>query len=204
MYARPLRYRSIFRILRIREDPGKNEEHIVLPVDSSRVTTATFPAYPDLPQSLAMVLANSDVETFPGLQGQQLYDALESDPVRKAGLFNLFAKMEATVFPVGRSVFSHVNSLTRIRGDRIFARVQKELRDEVKNGVLNQMFQQVSGSLHTPPPNFEHVDSFKSLEPYGNLQLTFFANPATLEFIVDADIDDAGGFFILREEIRCP
>ena len=112
LYAKPLRYRSIFRILRIREDPEKNEEHIVLPLDSSRVTSVTFPAYQDLPQSLASVLTNSNVETFPGLQGQQLYDALESDPVRKAGLFNLFAKMEATVFPIGRSVFSHVNCLT--------------------------------------------------------------------------------------------
>jgi len=80
-----------------------------------------------------------------------------------------------------------------LRGDRIFARVQKALRDEVKNGVLSDMFIEVSGSLHTPPPNFQPANSFKTLEPYGNLQLTFFANPATLEFLVDADVDDAGG-----------
>lgn len=193
MYARPRHYRPIFRILRIKDNPDKNDEVVILPVDSSRVTKVNFPMYQNLPQSLTNVLTQSNVETFPGLQGQQLYDALEDDPVRKAGLFNLFAKMEATVFPIGRSVFSHVTSLTRLRGDRIFAQVQKELRDEVKNGVLNNMFKKADDSLHTPPPNFQHADSFKSFETYGNLQLTFFANPATLEFIVDADIDDAGG-----------
>lgn len=202
MHARPKHYRSVFRILRIKDDPEKNEEHIILPVDPGRVTHVNFPVFHALPQSLTDVLSRSNVENFPGLQGQQLYDALEPDPVRKAGLFNLFAKMDATVFPIGKSVFSHVNSLTRLRGDRIFAQVQKELRDEVKHGVLNQMFKEVSGSLHTPPPNFQHADSFKSMESYGNLQLTFFANPATLEFLVDADIDDAGGLQHLFQVIE--
>ena len=144
-----------------------------------------------------MFWPNRTWKIFPDCKASSSYDALEADPVRKAGLLNLFAKMEATFFPIGRSVFSHVQSFTRLRGDRIFAHVRKELRDEVKNGVLSHMFKKVDDSLHTPPPNFQHADSFKSFEPYGNLQLTFFSNPATLEFIVDADIDDAEGILHL-------
>jgi hypothetical protein len=115
------------------------------------------------------------------------------EPIKLAGLFNLHAKMNTTIFQNGKTVFSYVNSLTRIRGDRIFAFIQKDLRDEVKNAVITGQFSEVSGALHTPPPNFIQAGSFKTSEQYGNLQLTFFSNPNTLDFIVDADIDDANG-----------
>jgi hypothetical protein len=90
-------------------------------------------------------------------------------------------------------VIDHVDSLYRIRGDRIFANVSLALRDLVKNSVPAQLFVEVDGGLHTPPLGFERAGSYKTLDPYGNLQITFFSNPATLELKADIDIDDAAG-----------
>jgi hypothetical protein len=188
----PERYRSLYQIIRVLESPEENVEHLVLPVRPEKVT-AVFPEFSSVDQEFKDVLASSDVECSPGLTGQQLYDALKLQSIKMAGLFNLHAKMQVTLFQNGKSVFSYVTSITRIRGDRIFARVRKDLWDEVKNAVLTEQFKEVSGALHTPPPNFMQAGSFKSTEQYGNLQLTFFSNPDTLEFIVDADIDDANG-----------
>ncbi len=193
LWVNPTRYRSVFRIIRVKDDPEKNDEHIILPIDPRRVIDVRFPEFNLLSQDFVALLAKSKVEGFPNAQGQALYDALQSDLIKKAGLFNLHSKTNTTFFHNGRPVFSYMDSLSRIRGDRIFAEVQKELRDEVKNACLSNMFKEVSGTLHTPPPGYKHAGSFKSFENYGNLQLTFFSNPGTLEFIVDADIDDAGG-----------
>jgi hypothetical protein len=189
----PERYRSLYRIIRVLDAPEQNLEHFVLPIRPQKVIDVIFPDFNSLSQKFIEVLSNSDVEFLPGVNGQQLYDALQLDPIKKAGLFNLHAKMNATSFRNGNSVFSYVNAITRIRGDRIFAHVRKDLRDEVKNACIDELFTEVSGALHTPPPNFMQAGSFKSMEQYGNLQLTFFSNPNTLDFIVDADIDDANG-----------
>lgn len=190
----PDRYRSMIRIIRILDEPQKNEEHVILAVRPDRVIDVQFPDYASLSSDMVRVLEQSNVETLPGLRGQALYDALRPLRLPPAGLFNIHAKMNATLFQNHQTVFSYMEQLTRIRGDRFFAFVKKTLRDEVKNACLEDKFHEVSGSLHTPPPNFQLLDSFKSTgESYGNLQLTFFANPGTLEFMVDADIDDAAG-----------
>jgi hypothetical protein len=192
LWVYPERYRSMFRIIRI-TDSVNNEEHIVLPVRPRSVKEVLFPTFEWLAPDLANVLARSNVESLPGLQGQQLFQALLQDPIKTAGLFNLHSKMDATVFRNGRSVFSYVDALTRVRGDRIFCQVQKDLRDEVVSSKSDEQFQEAGGALHTPPPGFALVDSFKTPELYGNLQLTFFCKINALEFLVDADIDDAGG-----------
>lgn len=191
--VQPERYRSSYRIIRVLDSPEENVEHLVLPIRPQRVVDVIFPAFNLLPQGFRDVLTSSDVEFWPGLNGEDLYDALQYDPIKKAGLFNLHSKMSATSFQNGNSVFSYVTSINRIRGDRIFAHVRKDLRDEVKNACIDEQFTEVSGALHTPPPNFMQAGSFKSSEQYGNLQLTFFSNPNTLDFVVDADIDDANG-----------
>jgi hypothetical protein len=80
--------------------------------------------------------------------------------------------------------------------------VAKELRDEVKNSVASGLFHEVSGKLHTPPPGFVAADSFKTLERYGNLQITFFCKPETLEFLADVDIDDAQGIEHVFQVVR--
>src|SRR6266404_1178449 len=100
------------------------------------------------------------------------------------------------------SLGDDVTAFTRLRGDRFFAKVAKELRDAVKNSIAANVFSEAPDALHTPPPGFEKVDSFKTPDLYGNLQLTFFSNPTTLEFLSDTDIDDAQGgehiFQVLR------
>lgn len=194
MRVTPDRYRSMFRIIQVADAPKKNEEHIILAIRPDRVVDVKFPDFASLSADMVRVLTQSNVESLPGLQGQALYDALRPLQIPTAGLFNLHAKMNATLFENQQTVFSYLEQLIRVRGDRIFALVKKTLRDEVKNASLANKFHKVSGALHTPPPNFQFVDSFKSSdENYGNLQLTFFANPNTLDFIVDADIDDADG-----------
>jgi len=186
----PMRHRPVSRFVRISEDQTTNES-FVLPVDPEKVSAVEFPPYEGLQDDLKKVLQASKAEGYEDRQGGDLYQAL--DNFRKAGLLNLYWKMQRTSFQNGRNVFSYVSSLRRVRGDRFFAMVQKELRDEVKNSISYRLFHEVPGALHTPPPDFSPVDSFKTWDKYGNLQLTFFSRIDTLEFIVDADIDDAQG-----------
>ncbi|HET9533278.1 MAG TPA: hypothetical protein VFQ92_23180 [Blastocatellia bacterium] len=159
-----------------------------------------FPDYDDLGDDLKAVLQGSGVEGNESLQGADLYQAL--DDHRKAGLLNVYKKMKTTVFENGHDSFSYVSSMTRIRAQRFFAKVRKELRDEVKNSIASNLFHEVSGALHTPPPGFSSADSLKTRERYGNLQLSFFSKPETLEFMIDADIDDAQGIEHVFQVIR--
>ncbi len=159
------------------------------------------PDFEELPNDLQDLLKNSpNVEGLEGKAGGDLFAAL--DDIQKAGLLNIYAKMQHTAFQNKRSVFTYVNSLNRVRGDRFFAHIDKALRDATINSVASNLFQDISGELHTPPPNFVLTDSFKTLDHYGNLQLTFFNNPATLEFILDTDIDDAQGIEHIFQVIR--
>src|SRR5690606_5498316 len=110
------------------------------------------------------------------------------------GLLNLFAKMSGVAFDDGRTVWSYVSGIFGIRADRIFIDVEPELRERVEEAVPTGRFRPVSGKLHEPPQGFSRAGSFKSSEPYGNLQLTFFATiEPPLAYKVDADIDDAAG-----------
>lgn len=75
------------------------------------------------------------------------------------------------------------------------------LREETKNSVAEDLFHPVSGALHHPPAGFSEAGSFKTNEPFGNLQLTFFMNGDDCV----AGIDDAGGlghvFQVLRNSL---
>ena len=192
LWVNPDRYRSMFRIIRI-SDSEENEEHIVLAIDPKSVKESRFPDYEELSTELTDVLEKSSIPPYKKLSGADLYNALHFEPLKKAGLFNLFAKVHATQFRNGRTAFSYIEGLTAIRGDRIFARVQQELRDEVIDSCADGLFHEVGGTLLAPSSSLELVDSFKTPEPYGNLQLTFSCKPETLELFVEAYIDDAGG-----------
>jgi hypothetical protein len=186
----PRRYRPVGRFIQILE--GKTVRcSLIFPVDPDKVERVEFPDYDRLGDDLKGVLERSDIEGYEQKRGRELYDAL--DDLRRAGLLNIYTKMRYTTFRNGRSVFSYVRSLRRVRGDRFFGYVEKELRDEVKNSLSDGLFHEVSGLLHTPPPGFERSGSFKTQDRYGNLQLTFFCKPTTLEFIADCDLDDAQG-----------
>jgi hypothetical protein len=162
------------------------------PVDPERVSRVTFPEYDRLGTKADAILQRSALEEPPNVAGKALYDALADIP--RAGLLNLLAKMGRTSLPGGTGVMDHVESLYRVRGDRVFANVATGLRDLVRIAVDERRFEEADASLHNPPPDFRRVDSFKSKDRYGNLQITFFASlTAPLRFKADIDIDDASG-----------
>jgi hypothetical protein len=195
----PLRRRPVGRFLRVLE--GKTVQHsIVLPADADRVTGIAAPPYDSLGADLRRVLESSAVEGDEDKGGADLYGAL--DDIQKAGMLNIYAKMKATKVANDCDVFSYVTEFTRIRGGRFFAKVAKELWDAIKNSIPTNLFHEVSGALHAPPPGFVLVDSFKSLDLYGSLQLTFFTHPETSELLIEGDIDDAQGVEHIFQVLR--
>jgi hypothetical protein len=179
---------------------------IYLPIDSRRVASVDFPAYEELAEDAKGLLERSgEVLGQSGHGGKDLY--LNLDQIRRAGLLNILAKTGRTLLANGRSVLSYLaeepSALLEIRGDRFFATVPKELREEVKHSIADEIFEPVSGLLHTPPKGFSEAGSFKTKDSYGNLQLTFFARGN--RWVADIDIDDANGlehvFQVLRNAV---
>ncbi|MDQ2922356.1 MAG: hypothetical protein M3R52_12205 [Acidobacteriota bacterium] len=175
---------------------------LTFPIDPGKVKKVNFQAYPKLADDLRTLLENSEkVFSFEGKKGKDLYDAL--DDIRKAGLLNIAVKTGATPLTNGKTVLSYIQKLNEIRGDRFFAVVPKELREETKNSVAEGLFNKVDGSLHHPPAGLDPAGSFKTPDHYGNLQLTFFMKGD--DCVADIDIDDAGGlehvFQVLRNKI---
>ena len=177
---------------------------VTLPIDPDKVKGVNFPPFSNLdPTAKKLLNQSSNVISFEGMTGKALYDALDSDPIRKAGMLNIFAKTRATGFGNDRNVLSHVQELTEVRGDRFFAVVSKELRSETKNSIGKGLFHEADQSLHKPLPGFLSQGSFKTADRYGNLQLSFSAKDE--EWRSDVDIDDAGGlehvFQVLRNKL---
>lgn len=169
------------------------------PVDPGKVKQVKSPDYAKLPDEARRLLEASEaVLLFEGKAGAALYDTI--DDVRRAGLLNILAKTRATTFATGRTVLSFITSLTELRGDRFFATVTRELREETKNAVHSGLFAEVSGVLHHPPAGFEHAGSYKTPDHYGNLQLTFFVKGE--EWRADVDIDDAAGLGHVFQVVR--
>lgn len=169
------------------------EKTIAFPVDISKIVSVTFPTFPNLPKELRGLLTNSpSVLSFENNTGQALYDAF--DDVRRGGVLNIARKTLATRLSNEKSVLSLIKEIKELRGDRFFAFVEKELREEVKHNVNTGLFHSVDGSLHHLPGQFTGFDqagSFKTDDHFGNLQLTFFMKGD--ECVADIDIDDAGG-----------
>jgi hypothetical protein len=202
----PVRHRPVERFVTTGGGAKATGTSLVAPIHPDRATPV-FPAFANLPPELQTVLDRSALESGappmppgPGA-GAAVYNGLVD--LQKAGLLNLFAKMRHTPVAAG-AAWDYVTDLYRVRGDRIFANVQVPFRDAVKTAVAGGSFEEVPEALHTPPPGFQPAKSYKTLDRYGNLQLTFFSNPTQTPpaFRVDADIDDAGGighaFQVLR------
>jgi hypothetical protein len=200
--AFPFRHRAAKSPVILLPHSGEANVDIVCPVHPDRVNRVTFPAFANLAADLRRILeATRGAEGFETISGESLYMSLPD--ISKAGLLNLFAKMDRTRFPDGTSVAEHVIDLYRLRGDRVFANVDVRLRDLVKESITRGDLEEVRDALHTPPPGFHSADSFKTRDGYGNLQITFFASDdAPLRFKADIDIDDANGiahgFQVLR------
>src|SRR5918911_1781990 len=175
---------------------------LTFPIDPSKVKKVNFPAYSKLSEDLQKLLENSsNVLSFEGKKGKGLYDAL--DDIRKAGLLNIAAKTGHTPLTGGLTVLPLIQELREIRGDRFFAAVPKQLREETKNSVNEGLFHPAPSVLHHPPAGFSDAGSFKTPDHYGNLQLTFFMKGD--DCVADIDIDDAAGlehvFQVLRNKL---
>ena len=184
----PLQHRRVRAIQMVSRDRTLS---VRCPIDP-KYAVPTFPTYTELKPALKRVLERSKLTRLGDPMGEQLYDGLKDRREAKAGLFNLFAKMQKTL--VGdRTTWSYVNDVYRVQGDRIFTRVAPEFLEVVDDAVPDT-FEQVDGSLHTPDAGFHEVRSFKTPDKFGNLQLTFFASDTTpIEYRVDADIDNSSG-----------
>ncbi|HEX6184370.1 MAG TPA: hypothetical protein VFZ44_10860 [Pyrinomonadaceae bacterium] len=197
----PPSYLPVNQLVRV-QSSGPNELTLPFPVDASKIVSLTFPTFPNLTKELRTLLTNSPgVFGFENKTGQALYDAL--DPIRRAGVLNIARKTLATRLNDTQSVLSLVREIRELRGDRFFAFVDKQLREETKNNVHTGLFHSVSGVLHNLPAQFQgftHAGSFKTGETYGNLQLTFFAMGD--ELVADIDIDDAGGILHIFQVLR--
>lgn len=182
---------------------GTTTVEVTFPVDARKVDRVQFPRYATLAADAKRLLgASDDVLGFEGSSGAALYNGL--DDVRRAGLLNILSKTLSTTFGTGRTALSYVEQITELRGDRFFALVKKELREEAKNALATGLFVKASSALHRPPDGFSDAGSFKTDDRYGNLQLTFFARGD--EWRADIDIDDASGighvFQVLRNKIE--
>jgi hypothetical protein len=178
---------------------GTTSASFQFPIDPAKVKRVNFQTYANLSTGLQTLLESSDkVLAFEGKIGRQLYDAL--DDIRKAGMMNIVAKTEQTPLTNGRTVFSYIQKLNEIRGDRFFCVVPKELREETKNSVAEDLFDEAPSTLHHPPAGFDHAGSFKTPDRYGNLQLTFFMKGD--DCVADIDIDDASGLEHVFQVVR--
>ncbi|MCA1594698.1 MAG: hypothetical protein LC754_19125, partial [Acidobacteria bacterium] len=188
----PPSYHPVNRFVNIKTS-GTTEMTIPFPVNISKIASVTFPKFPSVVKELRTVLTNSpNVLSFENNTGQALYDAL--DDIRRAGVLNIARKTLATRLSNEQSVLSLVKEIRELRGDRFFAFVDKELREETKHGVNTGLFHSVPEILHHVPGQFEgfkHAGSFKTDDHFGNLQLTFFMKGD--DCVADIDIDDAGG-----------
>ncbi|MDT7602080.1 MAG: hypothetical protein QOF61_77 [Acidobacteriota bacterium] len=171
------------------------EEEYVFGIDIAKVVRVDFPTFASNPKELRDLLGNSSLVVGGSAvaTGEALYDGL--DDIRKAGLMNIACKTLATALPNGKRVLQLINKVVELRGDRFFANVERELREETLLGSHTGLFHEAPGILHSPPPpfsDFDHAGSFKTDDTYGNLQLTFFRKGD--DIVADIDIDDAGGF----------
>jgi hypothetical protein len=171
---------------------------LAFPVDPKKVIRVQFPNYREIAYSHSLLDASGTVLGFAGMAGEQLYKAL--DDIRRAGLLNILAKSRRTPVSGGGVVLDSIRELREVRGDRFYAVVTHELREHVKNSIAADLFREVDGTLHRPPDGYQLAGSYKTLDSYGNLQLTFFANGDS--WMADIDIDDAAGIAHVFQVVR--
>ena len=186
-------------------------EKVPFPVDPTRVRNIQAPPFGGLDARVQTLLLQSEIPRFqaPGggfLQGSDLYQTLDSFAKLKACLLNITAKSAATPLRDGTTCLDHYESMIRMEQDRLFIRINPALMEEVENSPL---FHSVSPALHEPVPGYVITESFKTLDHYGNLQLTFQRKGTTGgDYVADVDIDDAQGiehlFQVLRNSISGP
>jgi hypothetical protein len=178
---------------------GVTELTLRLSIDPAKVRKTVLPKFSALSADAQRILNDTTaLISSPSLSGAALYESL--DPIRSAGFLNIIKKSETTPLLNGRVVSSYIRNLTDLRGDRFFASVSQDLRDEAKHAAVGGLFNEVSSVLHHPPVGFNHAGSYKTQDHYGNLQLTFFTNGT--DWMADIDIDDANGLEHVFQVVR--
>jgi hypothetical protein len=176
---------------------GSKREVVTLPIRADRAR-AVFPAYDALDERVRGVLERSTaVAGLEGKSGRALYAALSDEA--KGGLLNIAKKSLATAFKDGADLLPQI-TLLRIVGDRCFVSVPPSLVEQMPELVDDDFFRPVNGSLHHPPDGFLAAGSFKTLDAFGNLQLTFFKDGT--KCVADIDIDDAAGLAHVFQVVR--
>jgi hypothetical protein len=202
LYILQINPRSYWPVSRFVTIPssGARRETVTLPIRPDRAR-AVFPAYDELDDRMQGVLDRSrEVRGHEGRAGSALYEAL-SDEAR-AGLLNIAKKSLATPFTNGADLLHHV-TLLDVVGDRCFVEVPPALIEQMPGFVDGDLFRSVDGALHKAPSGFVPAGSFKTLDAFGNLQLTFFQSGT--QWRADVDIDDAAGlghvFQVMRNHL---
>jgi hypothetical protein len=191
LFIKPERYRwkSVFVDVRPGADTFVNETVLIDPARA----TPTFPTFTDLRtvgrwQDLFSLLKKS------GIDSAARWEAL--GPLRRAGLLNLYAKLQRETLESTVPIFSLLDRVVReedFRQDRMFALVRTELLPAVR---AHARFRAVSGALHVFDPPWMAVDpdgSFKTRDRAGNLQITFASRDGHAGHFADIDIDDHAG-----------
>jgi hypothetical protein len=185
----PLGYMPVSLFVNVESGDG-TELELPFAVDPTKVRAVQFPEYGMLPERVqALLQSSSNVLGYPNKAGPELYAAL--DDTRKAGFLNIVAKCAHTALVSSMPVTEYLQQLNECRGDRFFARVTQQLREDTSNSIANGHFFEVPELLHHPPVGFESAKSFKTDDHYGNLQLSFFTNGT--DWVADIDIDNANG-----------
>jgi hypothetical protein len=122
------------------------------------------------------------------------YDSLH--PMLKACLLNVCAK--AAHASSGRCL-KLIGPALSLQRDRCFCQVDPALPAFLQRSAL---FRTVNGSLHQPLEGYLRQESYKTLDPHANLQITLMHNPQTNQWAADIDIDEAAGFSHGFEVIR--
>jgi hypothetical protein len=160
--------------------------------DSAQHTAPTRASHPQFPSfedvqtldrwsDLARIMGNSGI-------GKAEWDALSDE--QKAGLLNIYAKLQNVVVD-GEPVVKSVESVSTIRPERIYTVVRADLMDRVSRD--KGTFHEACPLLHTGERGWKMINSYKTKDPMGNLELTF-ARDAGGRLVTDIDIDNHLGF----------
>ena len=130
---------------------------------------------------LARILSNSGI-------GAAEWETLSDE--QKAGLLNIYAKLQNTIVD-GEPAVKSVESVSTIHPERIYTLVRPDLMDRVSHDQA--MFHEACPLLHTGEAGWKMINSYKTKDPMGNLELTF-ARDAQGQLVADIDIDNHLGF----------
>ena len=136
-----------------------------------------------------------------GIVGSNWFDDLSIDSI--AGLMNIWSKLQTTCLDGvrGKPLSSLVKRINRVNPDRIWFEPHPLMLELARQAVEVEEVVETSGSLHSLA-GYVVLQSFKTLERYGNLQLTFLESRANGDLLVDADIDEASGIGHLFQVLR--